>query len=394
MPKRATPLTVRRVEQEQRLGLHADGNGLYLHVGPGSKSWVFRYQIAGRRRDMGIGPLRLYGLKEARDKVIDLARGVRNGIDPLDAKRDAAIRSAVERAKQITFADAAHAYIAAHQAEWRDKRSWPDSIAAHVNPVIGDLPVSAIDTALIRRVLDPIWATKTKTAMRVRGRIETILDWAVANEYRDKGDNPARWKGHLDKSYAKPSKIVTVTHHGALPYADIPAFMAKLRQRPGTASAAIEFAILTCARAGEVLGATWAEIDLRNKVWTCPAARMKAGQEQRVPLSGAALAVLDRMRPLRRNSDDHIFLGTVSGRPMSSPSLLQALEPVWPGVTVHGFRSTFRDWAAEKTNFPREIAEAALAHINADKVEASYRRSDLLDKRRELADAWAAHCGA
>lgn len=392
MPKRALPLTVRQVQSEKRLGMFADGGGLYLHVGPGGKSWVYRYQLDGRRRDMGLGPLDLVSLAQARDVVLDLRREVRNGVDPIEQKRQAKATRIASR-QEVTFAQATIQYIDAHEAGWTDKRAWPDTMRLHVTPVIGDLPVAAIDLAAVMSVLEPIWQSKTKTAQNIRGRIEAVLDWAAVRNLR-KGENPARWRGNLDSLLARPSRIAQVEHHKALPYSEIPAFMAELRSRDGMVAAALEFVVLTCARAGEVLGATWGEIDLASRIWTVPAARMKAAREHRSPLSSGSLALLDRMAAFKSNSDAHVFLGQRSGLPMTSPALLQGLAYVRPGITVHGFRSSFRDWAAEQTDFPTEAAELALAHTVGSKVERAYRRSDMMDRRRDLAERWSAYCGS
>jgi integrase len=370
--------------------MHADGNGLYLHVGPASRSWIFRFQHDGRRRDMGIGPVEIVSLRAARDKAIDLRRGLREGTDPIEQRRKA---TAARRGtpKSLTFAECAEQYIEKHKSAWKDQRAWPDSMRLYVNQVIGKTPIGEVDTTAVLRVLEPLWQTKTKTAMNVRGRIELILGWATVHKLRS-GENPARWRGHLAGVLPAPGKVAKVEHHKALPYAEMPEFMKQLRNRDGFVPAAIEFAILTCARVGEVLGATWQEIDRSNRVWSVPAEHMKGGKEHRVPLSDAALAVLDRMLPYRRNSVDNIFLGARSGRPMTAPALLQGLGYVQPGITVHGFRSTFADWAAE-TGKDRDLAEMALAHAVGNQVERSYRRTDLIEQRRELATAWAAWCG-
>ena len=372
--------------------MYADGHGLYLHVGAGnSKSWIFRYKIDGRRRDMGLGPIELVPLAEARDLALDLRRIVRKGTDPLEAKRQEKANRRFEQANTISLADAAARYIAAHEKGWKDKRGWPDSMRLYINPIIGDLPVAAVDLPAVMRVLEPIWHTKTTAAQNVRGRMEAVLNWATTNGYRS-GENPARWRGHLENLLPRPSKIARVEHHKALPYREVAEFMAKLRSHEGIAAAALEFAILTCARAGEVLGARWNEIDSRELVWTVPGERMKSGREHKVPLSAPALAVLDRMTPFKRNGDNHIFLGQRVGRPMASPRLLDCLKWARPGVTVHGFRSSFRDWAAEQTTFPGEIAELALAHTVGSKVEAAYRRGTMFEKRRQIMDAWARYC--
>ncbi len=392
MPKRAVPLTVRQVQSEKRVGMFADGGGLYLHVGPGgSKSWVYRYQLEGRRRDMGLGPVDLVPLAQARDRVLDLRRDVRNGVDPIEQKRQAKAARLASHKEEVTFAQAATRYIEAHEAGWSDKRAWPDSMRLHVNPVIGEMPVAAINLPAVLRVLEPIWLNKTKTAQNIRGRIENVLDWATVRDFR-KGENPARWRGNLDTLLPRPSRIAKVEHHTALPYSEIPVFMTALRSREGMVAAALEFVVLTCARAGEVLGATWDEIDLELRVWMVPAGRMKGGREHRSPLSSGALALLDLMVRFKRNSDCHVFFGQRSGRRMTSPALLQCLAYVRPGITVHGFRSSFRDWAAEQTDFPSEAAELALAHTVGSKVERAYRRSDLFDRRRELAERWSRFC--
>jgi integrase len=294
--------------------------------------------------------------------------------------------------KALTFGEAARAYIDAHEAGWADKRSWPDSMRLYVEPVIGDLPVAAVDLGAVMQVLEPIWRTKTESAKRVRGRIETVLDWATVRQLRS-GENPARWRGHLDRLLPRPSKVAVVGHHKALDYRKMPGFMVELRRHAGVAATALEFAILTCARAGEVLGARWPEADLSARIWTVPASRMKAGRDHRVPLSDPALVLLDRMAPFKRNSDDHIFLGQKSGHALTSPALLQCLALVREDVTTHGFRSTFRDWAADQTDFPAELAELALAHQVGTRVERAYLRSDGFERRRKLADAWGAYCG-
>jgi len=330
-------------------------------------------------------------LAAARDRVLDLRRRIRDGIDPLDEKQQEKAKRRVARVKALTFQEAASAFIDTHEASWADKRSWPDSMRLYVNPVIGDLPIGAVDLPAVLRVLEPIWTSKTESAKRVRGRIESVLNWATVRGHRS-GENPARWRGNLDTLLARPSRVAKVEHHSALHYQDMPEFMVQLRRHQGMAASALEFVILTCARASEVLGARWPEADLSTRVWTIPEARMKAGREHRVPLSGPSLALLHRMAPFKRNSDDRIFLGQVTGRQMSSPALLQLLRKVRPGVTTHGFRSTFRDWAADQTDFPPELAELALAHQVGSRVERAYLRTDGFERRRALADAWAAHC--
>jgi integrase len=298
-----------------------------------------------------------------------------------------------EQAKVMTFRQCAEAYVAAHQAGWRNQKhagQWPSTLSAYVYPHFGALPVQAIDTALVTKALEPIWLKKPETAGRVRGRIESILDWATARGYR-KGENPARWRGHLENLLPKKSKVRRVEHHAALPYGELAAFMAQLRQQPGGGAAAFEFAILTAARTGEVLGARWDEINITERLWTVPAERMKAAREHRVPLSDSSLAILERMRQVGQS--DYVFPGLKEKRPLSDMAMIMTLRRMGRGgLTTHGFRSTFRDWAAERTNFPREVAEMALAHAVSDKVEAAYRRGDLFEKRRQLMAAWVRYC--
>jgi len=377
-------------------GRYADGGGLYLQVGPtGGKSWLVRYMRHGKAHQMGLGALAALTLAEARNKAADVRRLLVNGVDPLEARR---VEMASERAKTahgMTFSQCAAAYITAHREGWRNpkhRQQWENTLATYAEPVFGALPVAAIDLPLVMKVLEPIWKEKPETASRLRGRIETILDWATVRGFRQ-GENPARWRGHLDKLLPARSKVAIVEHHAALPYAEIARFMAELRQRNAVAARALEFLILTASRTSETLEAVWPEIDLKNKVWTIPAERMKAGRDHRVPLAPQAVAVLTEMAALRGRESEWVFPGTRPKRPLSSMALLMLLRRMdWPDLTAHGFRSTFRDWTSETTAFPSEVAEAALAHAVADKVEAAYRRGDLFDKRRDLMEAWAAFC--
>ena len=394
MPKRAIPLTVRRIETEKRPGLYADGNGLYLAVsesksGACAKSWIFRYQAAGRRHEMGIGSFDRVTLREARDQVLILHKNLRDGIDPLAAKVQG--RSATRR--MISFKEAAERYIALHEIEWKDKRAWPDTMRLYVYPVIGGLPVNQIDDSRVLAVLEPIWQTKTTTAVVVRARIETVLDFAASpsQKYRDpNAANPAAWT-RLKDVLAKPSKIIKVQHRAALPHNELPQFMAKLaNDDDGIPAAALAFTILTAARAGEAAGATWQEIDFPGRVWTVPAERMKMKIEHRVPLSGPAMAILHRMAQLRSNSNDRVFHGRDGGS-ITAKTILRALLKIAPGMTTHGFRSTFRVWARE-TKKDWAASELALAHDVRTKTQAAYDRGDRLEERRELAEAWATHC--
>jgi integrase len=341
---------------------------------------------------MGLGSLDTVSLAEAREKATECRRLREQGIDPIGARDTRRASAAVERAKVLTFDQCAEHYITAHRAGWRSPKhlsQWKSSLATYVSPVFGNLPVGSIDVGLVMKVIEPIWATKAETASRIRSRIELVLDWAGARGFRD-ADNPARWKGRLENLLPRRSKVRAVQHHAALPYVEISDFMRSLRERDGVAARALEFAVLTAARTGEVFGAKWSEIDFKTKMWTIPGNRMKGAREHRVPLSDAAVAVLRRM--LQERESDYVFRGdrraTLSN--MVLPKLLGRMGR--DDLTVHGFRSTFRDWAAECTHFPNEVVEMALAHAIGDKVEAAYRRGDLFEKRRKLMDAWASYC--
>jgi integrase len=381
-------LSAVRVQSVRKRGYYGDGGGLYLRVAPGgAKGWIFRYGGRGRRRDMGLGGYPAISLRKARELAGDCRSVLAAGLDPIAARNEKRAAAAVEAAKAMTFADCASAYINAHEAGWRNpkhRQQWKNTLATYVSPVVGKLPVSAVDTGLVLKVLEPIWTRKPETASRVRGRMEAVLDWAKVRGYRT-GENPARWRGHLDHLLPAKAKVRKVEHHAALPYARIGAFLAALRKQNGIAARALEFLVLTATRTGETLGATWNEVDMVAKLWTIP------GKEHRVPLSDATLAVLQQMHDIRHG--DYVFPGGRDRRPLSEMSLLMLLRRMGHGdITAHGFRSTFRDWAAERTTFAREVAEMALAHAIPDAVEAAYRRGDLFDKRRKLMDAWAAYC--
>ena len=354
-------------------------------------------QLQGARN--GVRTPRALGLADARAKALDARRLRHAGVDPIEHRRAERARQRLEAAKAITFQECAESYIASHGAGWRNakhKYQWNATLKTYAAPVIGKLPVQAIDTALILKVLEPIWQTKPETASRLRQRIENILDWAKARRFRD-GENPARWRGHLDKLLPARAKVAAVQHLAALPYGELPAFLAELRTREAIAARALEFAILTAARTGEVISARWNEIDLLDKTWTVPAARIKAGKEHRVPLAARSLAILGEMAKHRASGDDgstYVFGGGEPGKPLSDISMLVLLRRMGRGddLTVHGFRSAFRTWAAERSNFPREVIEAALAHTIGSKVEAAYQRGDMYDKRRRLMAAWAGYC--
>ena len=352
--------------------------------------WLYRFQMHGRRRDMGLGPTDLYSLAEARQKALEARKLVAEGVDPIEARQAKRSAAAVDAAKGMTFRACAEAYINAHRSGWRNPKhaaQWPATLDAYAYPHFGSLPVQAVDVGLVLKAVEPIWTEKPETASRVRGRIESVLDWATARGYRQ-GENPARWRGHLENLLPPRSKVRRVEHHAALPYAEIAAFVADLRQQEGVGARALEFAILTAARTGEVIGARWGEINIAERLWTVPADRMKAGKEHRAPLSDAAMAIVEKMDAIRQG--DHLFPGGKAERPISNMAMLMLLRRMGrDDLTAHGFRSTFRDWAAECTNFPAEVAEMALAHTVGDKLEAAYRRGDLFQKRREIMAAWA-----
>jgi integrase len=396
MARAAERLSARTVQTVKDRGLHADGKGLYLRIGPtGSKSWIYRYRTGDRQHDLGLGPYPDITLAEARERATEQRKLRLNGHDPLLTRRASRDQARLTAAKAMTFRQCADGYIAAHRAGWRNAvhaGTWPQSLRDYVYPVFGDLPIQSIDIALVMRALEPIWNTKSETASRVRGRIERVLDWATARGYRT-GENPARWRGHLENLLPAPRKVQRVEHHPALPYPEIAAFMADLHQLEGIAARALEFLILTAARSGEVIGAKWGEFNLAERLWTVPADRMKANREHRVPLCEPAMTILGQMAEVR--TSDYVFPGRDGGRPISKIGLFYTLRRMNRGdLTAHGFRSSFRDWTAERTNFPAEVAEMALAHVVGDKVEAAYRRGDLFQKRRQLGDAWARFCTA
>jgi integrase len=382
-------LSARRVATTTEPGLYGDGHGLWLQVGPaGGKSWSFRYQLNRRARQMGLGPVDLVSLAEARDLGRDARRLLLKGIDPIEDRRAKRQTAQTGDTKAITFRDCAERYIAAHEPAWRNEKhraQWSSTLAAYVYPSLGDLPVATVDTAAVMRVLQPIWSAKPETAGRVRGRIEAVLDRAAVLGNRG-ADNPARWRGHLDKLLPARRNIRRVRHHAAMPYRELPAFLTELRSQPATSARALEFAILIAARTGEVLGARWAEIDLDSALWTVPAERMKGHRTHRVPLCPAAVVLLGALP----SEGDYVFSGARRGRPLSQMAMAMLLRRMGRAdVTVHGFRSSFRDWAAEVAHAPREVAEAALAHAIGSEVEAAYQRGDMLERRRSLMEAWS-----
>lgn len=377
-------MSARTVATLKNVGRHADGNGLYLSISDnGGRRWVFLYRSGGKVREKGLGSAVSVSLKDARLKADEVRKQLSAGLDPINEGR--------KNNGVMTFAECSKIYIDSHAAGWSNPKhadQWRNTLKTYADPVIGKLPVNKIDVSHIMKILDPIWRTKTETASRVRGRIESILDWAAVKKYRG-SENPARLKGHLDHLLPRRQKVAKVQHHPALSYKDIPAFMADLRTREGTGALALEFTILTAARTNETLGAKWDEIDLESKVWTVPADRMKARVEQAVPLSDRAIDILKALS----TDTEYVFPGNGENNPMSSMSLLAVLKRMnRSDITTHGFRSTFRDWAAETTEFPNEVVEMALAHTIKNKAEAAYRRGNMLDRRRVLMDAWSVFC--
>lgn len=389
-----TPLAVKNAKP----GRHADGGGLHLLVKEsGARSWVYRFMLNGKSRDVGLGPAGQGGisLADARTARDALRLKVKAGIDPLEERqREAAEAIAAAQAAQvagITFKAVAEAYIGANEDSWRSdkhRQQWKNTLTTYVYPVIGELPVAEVGTAHVLQILEPIWKAKAETASRVRGRLETILDAAKARGYRD-GENPARWRGHIAQILPARSRL-TRGHHKAMPYDAIPAFVSALHKREAIAALALEFAILTAARTGEVIGAKWDEVDLEKAIWTIPASRMKAGKEHRVPLSQRAVMILESTQDLRK---EWLFPAAGGGK-LSGMAMAMLLRRMKIDVTVHGFRSSFRDWCAECTGYAHEVAEMALAHTIDNKVERAYRRGDLFDKRRRLTDEWAAYCAS
>jgi integrase len=379
-------LTVRKVETAKP-GKYEDGHGLRLVVSlSGARKWVFRFMRAGKRVEMGLGSAADVTLAQAREKATDARRLAKAGKDPVSARRAERAAGADE-----TFGPFALKLIETIETGFRNQKhraQWRTTLTTYAAP-IWNKRLADIETDDVLSCLKPIWQAKAETASRVRGRIERVLDAAAARGLRSR-DNPARWRGHLANLLAKPQKLAR-GHHAAMPFNDVPGFVAKLREVEGVSAPALEFAILTAARSGEVLGARWSEIDLTGKVWTVHARRTKAAREHRVPLTDRAIAILEMMATTR--ASDFVFPGAKRGKPLSVTALTMAMRRIGAGdYTVHGFRSAFRDWAGERTNFPREIAEAALAHVVGNATERAYRRGDALEKRRALMEAWAAFC--
>jgi len=388
---RLTELQVRRFPA----GWHNDGGGLYLRVQDRERRWwVFRYGPQGRRY-RGLGPTHTLSLAAAREQARLCRQLLLEGADPITAGKTRRTAIKLATANSRTLLQCADAYHASHCAGWSNRkhaREWKVSLTTHVPPSIGTLPVAAIDTGHVLRVLEPIWTRIPETATRVRSRIESVLEWARVHGYRADGANPARWRGHLDHLLPDRKRLTRIRHHAALPYGDAPAFIGKLLERDDIEARTLAFTLFTAARAGETCGADWREIDLAHRLWTIPAERMKGRREHRVPLSAPTCALLEQTPPEHRSG--YVFPNaTRPGRPTTVIALWRLAQELTDGATtVHGLRSTFRDWAAERTNFQREVAEMALAHVVGDEAELAYRRSDLLRKRRALMEAWASYC--
>jgi integrase len=380
-------LTVKEVEAAGP-GLTLDGDGLYLQVGQnGNRSWIYRYALNGRTRDMGLGSTKAITLKRARELAAE-ARTLRaQGIDPIEDRKARRIQLAIEATKFVSFAEAAERFIASHEAGWRNpkhRQQWRNTLSTYVYPTLDKLPVQAIDTAIIMRIIEPLWRTKPETASRVRGRIEQIIDWSKTMGLRS-GENPARWKGHLDNLLPAKTKVRTVTHHASVPYRELPVLMAELRARESASARALEFLILAAARTTEVIEARWSEFNPKDALWTIPKERMKAGRPHIVPLSKRALEIITGLPA--GQPDAHVW-------GLSGAALSKMLALLGRSETVHGFRSTFKTWSSERTTFRDAVSEACLAHIEGDKVKAAYDRATFEQHRRELMELWSQYCAS
>jgi integrase len=387
-------LTARKVVSLKN-GMHGDGGGLWLNVEGKSSSWSFRYKspVTGKRRQMGLGSFPDVSLARARDEAAAARQLMSQGIDPLERRQEMRVPKSI--ATPHTFREVAERFIGDQSAGWTSAKvatNWIGSLRLHALPRIGSKAVDAIVLEDVLGVIRPIWTTKTETAERVRNRIERILDYAITHGWR-KGENPARWKGHLSNVLPSRSSVAPVAHRGAVPWQEIAEVMDKLRKSSGIGALAVRFACLTAGRSNEIRGAAWAEIDIAARLWVVPASRMKMNRDHRVPLSAQAMTLLLGLHPMS-SGGALVFPGGRPGRPLSDVALSKALHLAagTKDVTVHGLRSTFRDWAAETTDYPRDVAEMALAHAIGDKVEAAYRRGDLLEKRREMMEAWGQWC--
>ena len=390
MPLKAKELSALEISRLKSPGHHNVGGvtGLYLYVNDTqAKSWVLRLMIGSKRRHIGLGGYPTVTLAQAKDKARKLREDVSNGIDPIQQRREAASKLQAQQESAISFEKCAQGYLESHGDTWKNKKhraQWHSTLSTYAYPILGNLQVQHIQIEHVLAVLTPIWKTKNETASRVRGRIESVLDWSIARNYRS-GDNPARWKGLLDKLLPAPSKIQVVQHHRAMPIDEAPKFLDRLRSQEGVAALALQLAILCAARSGEVRGATWSEVDFETETWTIPKERMKANKEHRIPLCGAAIDLLEAMP--RSNKTDLIFYSATEKR-LSDMSLTAVMRRMGVDAVPHGFRSTFRDWVSERTNYPSELAEQALAHTLKNKVESAYKRGDVLEKRRTMMEDW------
>lgn len=388
MAKTIEKLSDRKASALTKPGLYGDGAGLWLKVtATGTKSWIFRYTRDKKTTDIGLGSIRDVGLADARQAAAEQRKILMLGDNPIELKKTAAAHQALAKAISMTFQQCSGAYIEIHRHGWKNpkhKQQWENTLSTYCYPLIGQLSVADIDTGLVIKCLEPIWITKNETASRLRGRMEQILSWATVSKYRT-GENPARWRGHLDMILPRPAKVQKTKHHAALPYAEISTFNSALRLHEGMASKCLEFTILTACRTNESIGATWAEIDLEQKLWIIPAERMKAEREHRVPLSSRCMEILSELPRL----NDFVFVGGRGNKGLSNMAMAELLKRMeYRDITVHGFRSSFRDWAAERTNYPHELCEMALAHTIKNQAEAAYRRGDMIEKRRRVMEDW------
>jgi integrase len=402
MAKQINRLSSLDVRNKKDKGLYPDGGNLYMQVtATGSKSWLFRYMLDGKARQMGLGSTQAISLSDARNKAEECRRLLNENIDPIENRKKQRMDAALESTLSKTFKECAEEYIESHKAGWKNKKhaqQWSNTLRDYVYPVFGDLSVQNIDTSFVLKSLKPIWYDKTETARRVRSRIEIVIDWAIAMNYRQ-GENPALWRGRLDKLLPKPSSVKQETNYDALPYNIISDFIPLLARRDDLSARALEFTILTATRTNEALGAKFEEFNLDQGVWVIPKERMKKGKrEHRVPLSEPVLKIVNNLQ--NQNVSDYLFYGLNPSKPISNMAMLELIKRMreqgelegYPHFTVHGFRSSFRDWGSETTNFSNEVLEMALAHTIKNKAEAAYRRGDLFEKRSRLMEAWASYC--
>jgi integrase len=393
MPLLINRLDALKIKRLNKPGLYADGAGLYLQVsGTGARSWIFRFKRNGRARDMGLGSVLTFTLAEARQAAMDARKMVATGIDPIEERRAQQVEKYAQASRLVTFREEAEAYIQAHQSSWRNAKhaeQWRSTLEAYVYPTISNVAVADVNTGMVVKILEPIWSKKTETANRVRGRIERILSRAASRGHRS-GENPAQWRGHLENVLPARGRVAPVQHHAALHYSRVGDFIAELRAQPGIAAQALELTILCTTRTIETIGARPDEFDLAQGIWIIPAERMKMKREHRIPLTPRAVEIVG---PLLKDVGEFVFPGPDPQKHLSNNAMLALLDRMGrDDITVHGFRSSFKDWASECTGFPPEVAEMALAHVVHDKVEAAYRRGDLFGKRRLLMKAWADFC--